>query len=75
MTNSWTGWTIYSERARGLAKCGYDPMEMCGRPIGMFHCPECGCMQIACTPHMCTGEGCLIDECEDCERVKEILGE
>jgi hypothetical protein len=26
-------------------------MEMCGKPIGMFHCPICGEMVLACFPH------------------------
>ena len=33
------------------AKCGHDPREMAGQPIGMFHCPECGEMVIAGMPH------------------------
>lgn len=32
-------------------KCIYDPREMSGLPIGMFHCPECGEMVIAGLPH------------------------
>jgi len=32
-------------------KCNYDPMQMAGLPIGMFHCPECGEMVIAGMPH------------------------
>ncbi len=28
-------------------KCSYDPREMSGQPIGMFHCPECGEMVLA----------------------------
>ena len=31
--------------------CLHDPMEMCGKPIGMYHCPLCGEMVIACSPH------------------------
>lgn len=31
--------------------CTYDPAEMAGAPIGMFHCPECGEMVIAGMPH------------------------
>lgn len=31
--------------------CTYDPMEMAGMPIGMYHCPECLEMVIAGIPH------------------------
>ncbi len=33
------------------SKCPYDPMEMCGKPIGMYHCPLCGEMVLACVEH------------------------
>lgn len=32
--------------------CDYDPVSLLGRPIGMFHCPLCGSMQIAGIPHI-----------------------
>jgi hypothetical protein len=28
-------------------KCPHDPKTMAGRPIGMYHCPECGDTVIA----------------------------
>jgi Recombination endonuclease VII len=31
--------------------CPYDPKEMAGKPIGMFHCPLCGIMCVAGLPH------------------------
>lgn len=31
--------------------CPYDPREMLGLPIGMFHCPECGEMVLAGLEH------------------------
>jgi predicted RNA-binding Zn-ribbon protein involved in translation (DUF1610 family) len=31
--------------------CTYDPKEMAGKPIGMFHCPECGEMVLAGMDH------------------------
>jgi hypothetical protein len=31
--------------------CPYDPRELAGAPIGMFHCPECGEMVLAGCPH------------------------
>ena len=31
--------------------CPYDPMEMAGQPIGMFHCEFCGEMVVAGLPH------------------------
>jgi hypothetical protein len=40
--------------------CPYDPIPLAGLPMGMFHCPTCGCMIIAGWEH---GE-CDIDECE-----------
>jgi hypothetical protein len=35
----------------GDADCPYDPREMTGKPIGMFHCPVCGQMVIAGMEH------------------------
>lgn len=32
-------------------KCPHDPMELAGQPIGMYHCPECGEMVLAGSPH------------------------
>ena len=32
--------------------CSYDPRELAGKPIGMFHCPDCGEMQLAGYPHL-----------------------
>lgn len=32
--------------------CPYDPREMAGLPIGMFHCPMCGEMVIAGMEHI-----------------------
>jgi len=31
--------------------CNHDPKEMTGKPIGMYHCPECGEMVIAGMEH------------------------
>jgi len=50
-------------------KCPEDPMKLCGKPIGMYHCPYCGCMQVACTPHVCDPEECLSEDC-DCKDKK-----
>ncbi len=33
--------------------CPEDPEKLCGQPIGMYHCPFCGCMQVACLSHFC----------------------
>lgn len=41
-------------------KCGYDPTPLKGQPIGMFHCPECGAMQLAGLPHV-ADEDCFPD--------------
>lgn len=40
-------------------KCTYNPEPLKGVPLGMHHCPECGCMVIAALPH---GE-CDPDDC------------
>ncbi len=40
--------------------CPYDPTEMAGAPLGMFHCPECGCLVLAGVPHPV----CAIDFCD-----------
>jgi len=34
-----------------LMKCTFDPTIYAGKPIGMFHCPECGEMVLAGLPH------------------------
>lgn len=31
--------------------CSYDPTQLKGQPIGMFHCPECGHMVVAGLEH------------------------
>lgn len=39
--------------------CDWDPTGLAGKPIGMLHCPHCGCMVLAgvehplCDPDMC----------------------
>jgi hypothetical protein len=32
--------------------CPEDPVKLKGAPIGMYHCPWCGCMQLAGLPHI-----------------------
>lgn len=32
-------------------QCDYDPLPLVGVPLGMFHCPSCGCMVIAALAH------------------------
>lgn len=32
-------------------QCDYDPRELAGMPIGMFHCPKCGDMVLAGLAH------------------------
>lgn len=34
-----------------LFSCLENPERLAGAPIGMYHCPWCGCMQLAGTPH------------------------
>lgn len=40
-----------------------DPVALRGQPIGQYHCPRCGVMQVAGIPHidcdMCDGTGRL----------------
>lgn len=33
-------------------ECPEDPEKLVDQPIGMYHCPWCGCMQVAGLPHM-----------------------
>ena len=33
------------------APCLEKPEKRCGEPIGMYHCPECSAMLIACCKH------------------------
>lgn len=30
-----------------IVECPEDPARLRGMPIGMYHCPQCGCMVIA----------------------------
>ena len=34
-----------------MVRCKEDPTKLVGQPIGMYHCPECGEMLIAGSPH------------------------
>ena len=36
--------------------CQHDPLTMLGKPIGQYHCPECGQMQVAGVPHIADEE-------------------
>jgi hypothetical protein len=44
------------------APCPYDPRELAGLPVGMLHCPDCGCMVLAgvehppCDPDFCDND-------------------
>ena len=38
---------------------GADPVQLCGMPIGMYHCPDCGAMVLACVPHPELCKRCL----------------
>lgn len=35
----------------GMTSCPHDPLELAGKPIGMYHCPSCGMMVVAGCPH------------------------
>jgi hypothetical protein len=43
-------WGEYEGRKR--KPCPEQPMLLAGQPIGMYHCPDCGCMLIAGMPHI-----------------------
>jgi hypothetical protein len=45
-------------------KCPEDPIVLMGKPIGMYHCPYCGCMQIAGLGHVCDSDMCLLEDCD-----------
>lgn len=30
-----------------MTRCTFDPAPLVGVPLGMFHCPSCGCMVLA----------------------------
>ena len=45
-------------------KCPEDPVALLGRPLGQYHCPDCGCMQVAGIPHMCDPDDCLLENCD-----------
>lgn len=49
-----------------MVKCPEDPIALMGKPIGMYHCPYCGCMQIAGLSHICDSDDCLLEDC-DCQ--------
>jgi hypothetical protein len=34
-----------------LFECPESPERLKGAPLGMYHCPWCGCMQVAGMPH------------------------
>src|SRR5690606_33219302 len=44
----------------GLEPCPEDPTRLAGQPIGQYHCPHCGCMQLAGTAHLAHDEGCAL---------------
>ena len=37
--------------AQARRACPHDPRALAGKPIGMYHCPDCGDMVIAGLPH------------------------
>ena len=44
-----TDWGTYGGRRR--KPCPEDPRALLGQPIGMYHCPVCGMMQLAGMEH------------------------
>lgn len=49
----------YNVRALSPARCAEKPERLKGKPIGMYHCPDCGAMVLAGLPHP--------DLCNDCQ--------
>lgn len=49
-------------------KCNYDPSQLKGVLIGMFHCPECGEMVLAGCPH--PDYSLLEQTCDICGAIK-----
>lgn len=47
-----------------MVACPEDPRVLLGLPLGMYHCPDCGCMQVAGTPHVCDPDDCLLEDCD-----------
>ena len=46
-------------REHAGAGCPYDPRVLAGEPIGMLHCPTCGCMVVAGLQHpVCDADFC-----------------
>jgi hypothetical protein len=45
-------------------KCPEDPVRLLGQPLGMYHCPDCGCMKIAGVEHLCDPDDCLLEDCD-----------
>jgi len=43
-----------------VTRCPFDPQTLAGEPIGMLHCPSCGCMVLAGLPH----GPCVNRECD-----------
>ena len=43
-------WGQYQGRKR--KPCPEDPVKLTGQPIGMYHCPICGDMQVAAMEHV-----------------------
>ena len=59
---------LESEMGTQAKKCTYDPTALRG-PIGMFHCPECGEMQLAGLPHLPSVESEMSEHQEQMEPI------
>lgn len=47
-----------------MVACPENPVKLLGQPIGMYHCPYCGCMQLAGMAHVCDPDDCLLAYCD-----------
>lgn len=46
--------------------CPERPELLAGAPIGMYHCPACGCMVLAGIPHVPHDIGCWLSLENEC---------
>lgn len=48
-----------------MTRCTFDPSPLIGVPLGMFHCPSCGCMVVAGIEHGACENGCEMQDDAD----------
>jgi len=68
---------VASLRDSGYEPCPENPMRFLYAPLGMYHCPACGCMVMAGMPHTPHDYGCwlgLEDPAALAEMDRELAG-